>query len=107
LCARGFGYDRSTSGDRSAPAGCFDPVARVGADVTADVREGTVVTDDPLVIVTLPEPPAETRPAMIGHGVAIARGGEGFDVLYDVRQRDFAWRRFARDDVNDAIRHIA
>ena len=61
------------------------PARRVVADVLSDVVQFGFVTDDPLVIIALPQPAGERWPIPVFYAVDIGVGGHRFKPLHDLR----------------------
>ncbi len=47
-------------------------VPRILGNVTSHVKQSRLVPKDPVVVVAVPKPPAESRPAVIGHAIDIS-----------------------------------
>ena len=83
-----------------APPPRRSDVARVVADIAANIDQRALVTNGALVIVALPESAGKNAPTEAYNTVPVASGGEGFEALDDVaeRQRFECADAFGRDE---------
>jgi hypothetical protein len=66
----------------------FVPVCRVCLDVFANAVEITIIANDVVVIVAMPEAPIVGWPTGFLHAAAVAYRGDGLEPFHDVAERE-------------------